>query len=70
MTRTKQANPLTYPTSREPFSEAVFASPGSEYRGAPFWGWVTAQDKAKTVKQVDMFADMGFGGECVHMYQH
>lgn len=66
MTKTTPANPLTYPTSSLPFSRDVFASPPSEYRGAPFWGWVTKQDLKKTVAQVDMFKDMGMGGFHMH----
>ena len=60
------ANPLSYPTSRQPFSQDVFRDPPKEYRGAPFWGWVTKQEKEATVAQVDIMDEMGMGGFHMH----
>ncbi|WWD16248.1 hypothetical protein CI109_100674 [Kwoniella shandongensis] len=59
-------NPLTYPSSRKPFSLETFLDPPREYRGAPFWGWVTKQEKEATISQVDMFEEMGMGGFHMH----
>lgn len=59
-------NPLTYPSSRRPFSLDIFKSPPSEYRGAPFWGWVTKQEKQSTVGQIEMLEEMGMGGFHMH----
>ncbi|OXG79716.1 glycoside hydrolase family 2 [Cryptococcus neoformans var. grubii Br795] len=59
-------NPLTYPSSHRPFSLDIFKSPPSEYRGAPFWGWVTKQEKQSTVGQIEMLEEMGMGGFHMH----
>ena len=61
-----KANPLSYPTSRLPFDLEVFRDPPKEYRGAPFWGWVTKQEKQKTVQQIDIMEQMGMGGFHMH----
>lgn len=63
---TMSVNPLTYPSSRRPFSLDIFKSPPSEYRGAPFWGWVTKQEKQSTVGQIEMLEEMGMGGFHMH----
>lgn len=60
------ANPLTYPSSRIPFSLDTFRSPPTEYRGAPFWAWVTKQERKKTVGQIDIMKEMGMGGFHIH----
>ena len=60
------SNPLTYPASRLPFSLETFSSPPAEYRGAPFWAWVTAQELEKTVEQIDVMRKMGMGGFHIH----
>ena len=59
-------NPLTYPTSSLPFSISTFKCPPDEYRGAPFWAWVTKQEKTKTVEQIRVMKDMGMGGFHMH----
>ncbi|WVQ82458.1 hypothetical protein IAT38_004587 [Cryptococcus sp. DSM 104549] len=59
-------NPLTYPTSKRPFSLDTFNDPPREYRGAPFWGWVTKQEKKETIEQIAMFEEMGMGGFHMH----
>jgi hypothetical protein len=64
--RAPTTNPLTYPTSSLPFSTSTFAAPPKEYRGAPFWGWVTAQTEENTVSQIEMFDEMGMGGFHMH----
>ncbi|WWC89676.1 uncharacterized protein L201_004601 [Kwoniella dendrophila CBS 6074] len=59
-------NPLSYPTSKKPFSLDVFRNPPKEYGGSPFWGWVTKQEKKTTLEQIDMFEEMGMGGFHMH----
>ncbi len=61
-----KVNPLSYPTSRRQFDLDVFKDPPKEYRGAPFWGWVTRQEKHKTVGQIDVMEEMGMGGFHMH----
>ncbi|OCF32064.1 glycoside hydrolase family 2 [Kwoniella heveanensis BCC8398] len=59
-------NPLSYPTSKRSFSLETFRDPPREYRGAPFWGWVTKQEKESTLEQINMFEEMGMGGFHMH----
>ncbi|WRT67480.1 uncharacterized protein IL334_004452 [Kwoniella shivajii] len=59
-------NPLSYPSSKKPFSLETFRDPPREYRGAPFWGWVTKQEKEATLEQINMFEEMGMGGFHMH----
>lgn len=51
------------------FSDEVFKSPTNEFRGAPFWAWNSALDPDVLSEQVDLFADMGFGGFNMHVRQ-
>ena len=47
-------------------SDALFASPGAEYRGAPFWAWNTHLDREELMRQIDIFREMGIGGFHMH----
>ncbi|WQF76493.1 Putative class I glutamine amidotransferase [Colletotrichum destructivum] len=60
-------NPLTYPKAAEPFSQELFKSPTSEYRGCPLWAWNTKLDKEKLLRQIDHLKDMGMGGFHMHV---
>ncbi|TFG88927.1 MAG: hypothetical protein E4H18_01215, partial [Hyphomicrobiales bacterium] len=56
-----------YPRSVSPtLSAAVFAKPGPEYRGAPFWSWNCKLDRAKLLRQTGWLAEMGLGGWHIH----
>ncbi len=44
----------------------LFASPGAEYRGAPFWAWNTKLEKEELERQIDIFKEMGIGGFHMH----
>jgi hypothetical protein len=46
--------------------EVLFAAPGVEYRGAPFWAWNNRLNKDQLLRQVDYFREMGFGGFHIH----
>ena len=43
-----------------------FENPENQDRGAPFWSWNTKLDKAKLMRQIEVFKDMGFGGYHIH----
>ena len=45
---------------------SLFAHPTSEYRGTPFWAWNCKLDREQILRQVDYFAEMGFGGFHMH----
>lgn len=57
---------MLYPDVKQPFQEALFRRPGPEYRSAPFWAWNNALDEALLLRQVRLFADMGYGGYHIH----
>lgn len=63
----KPLNPLTYPKSSEAFSNELFKSPTSEYRGCPFWAWNNRLEKVQLLRQIDNFKDMGMGGFHMHV---
>ena len=46
--------------------EELFKNPTSEYRGVPFWSWITKLDKDRILKQIDIFKEMGMGGFHLH----
>lgn len=46
--------------------ESLFASPTSEYRGAPFWSWNNKLDLAQLDRQIETMRQMGFGGFNMH----
>lgn len=58
---------MLYPHSGEPFSQALFRQPGSEYRGAPFWAWNCRLDPQELERQIEIFRQMGFGGFHIHV---
>jgi hypothetical protein len=59
--------PSLYHHRRAPqLDPAVFRSPGSEFRGCPFWSWNEKLDRARLLRQVPMFQEMGIGGYTVH----
>lgn len=43
-----------------------FANPPAVYRGAPFWSWNTFIRIPQLRRQIDQFAQMGFGGFHIH----
>ena len=51
------------------FSEEIFKNPTNEFRGAPFWAWNSSLNPDVLSEQVDLFADMGFGGFNMHVRQ-
>ena len=59
---------MLYPKSTEPFlSEELFQSPGSEYRGTPFWAWNCELKKDELLCQLDVLRQMGLGGAHMHV---
>ena len=58
---------MLYTENRKPaLDPEVFASPGPEYRGAPFWSWNTSITDSLVMNQIDIFEKMGFGGFHIH----
>lgn len=56
-----------YPSSASPaLQPATFATPGPEYRGAPFWSWNCALDRERLLRQTGWLAEMGLGGWHIH----
>ncbi len=47
-------------------SEELFADPGPEYRGTPFWSWNCRVTKKLIRDQIEVFHKMGFGGAHIH----
>lgn len=47
-------------------SEELFADPGPEYRGTPFWSWNCRVTKKLIRDQIEVFQKMGFGGAHIH----
>ena len=43
-----------------------FKSPGSEYRGKPFWAWNTRLEKEELLRQINVLKEMGLGGHFMH----
>lgn len=58
---------MLYVKASEPFSREEFRSPGSCYRGAPFWSWNCYITKEMIDRQVRYFKEMGMGGFHVHV---
>lgn len=48
-------------------SKELFKNPTSEYRGAPFWAWNCKLEKDELLRQIKIFAEMGFGGYHMHV---
>ncbi len=56
-----------YPHSVSPeLKDEVFARPGTEYRGAPFWSWNCKLDKDQLLRQIEQLKAMGMGGFHIH----
>ena len=59
---------MLYRKSREArLTDELFANPGYEYRGAPFWAWNCKLDAEEIDRQVDVFDEMGLGGFHMHV---
>ena len=57
-----------YPQNSAPvLNTALFANPGAEYRGTPFWSWNTKLDEAELLEQIEIFQKMGLGGFHIHV---
>lgn len=50
-------------------SHELFKNPTSEYRSTPFWAWNSTLDHDELARQIDAFAEMGFGGFHMHVRQ-
>ena len=44
----------------------IFKNPPSKYRGLPFWSWNCRLNKETISEQLEIFAEMGFGGVVIH----
>ncbi|KAL3292642.1 glycoside hydrolase family 2 [Colletotrichum asianum] len=63
----ERPNPLTYPKSTKPFSQDLFESPTTEYRGCPLWSWNGTLGKKRLLRQIDYLEEMGMGGFHMHV---
>jgi hypothetical protein len=45
---------------------AEFQNPGAEYRAKPFWAWNDQLEESEIRRQINVFAEMGFGGYFMH----
>lgn len=52
--------------NREAAFRELFKNPDAKYRGAPFWAWNGTLEWEELKKQIDAFAEMGFGGFHIH----
>ena len=58
---------LLYPQNSAPsLDAALFRAPTGEYRGVPFWSWNTRLEREPLLRQLEVFAQMGFGGVHIH----
>ena len=53
----------------EKLDNSLFKNPTSEFRGAPFWAWNCALDKAELLWQIEELKKMGYGGFHMHVRQ-
>lgn len=53
--------------SSKELSAELFASPTSEYRGAPFWAWNCRLEREELLRQTEILKEMGFGGYHMHV---
>jgi hypothetical protein len=59
---------MLYPKNNEKkLSAQLFAHPGSEYRGTPFWAWNCQLDAEELKRQIDVLKQMGLGGFHMHV---
>ncbi|KAH8761352.1 family 2 glycoside hydrolase [Hyaloscypha sp. PMI_1271] len=63
----KPPNPRSFPRASEPFDQALFLRPSSEYRGAPLWTRNKKLDREQLLRQIDHLAEMGMGGFTIHV---
>lgn len=52
--------------SAKSLDDALFKSPTSEYRGAPFWSWNCKMNPEMLCEQIEQLKQMGFGGFQMH----
>ncbi|MBE5786495.1 MAG: hypothetical protein E7324_03030 [Clostridiales bacterium] len=58
---------MLYPHNQDDhLSRNVFRSPGSEYRGTPFWAWNCQLEEKELVWQIEQMKAMGLGGFHMH----
>lgn len=58
---------MLYPRNKEKeLTKELFANPGSEYRGTPFWSWNCKVSRKLIREQLEVFEKMGFGGAHLH----
>lgn len=58
---------MLYKQKNDPvLRDELFEKPTREYRGAPFWAWNCKPEKDMMKRQMDAFAQMGFGGYHIH----
>lgn len=51
---------------KEESLDMIFKDPPARYRGIPFWSWNCRVTKELIDRQLDIFAQMGFGGVDIH----
>ena len=56
---------MLYKKTKE-LTKDVFANPGSEYRGAPFWAWNCRMDQENIDRTIESLKAMGMGGGHIH----
>ena len=56
---------MLYKKTKE-LTKEVFANPGSEYRGTPFWAWNCRMDKENIDRTIESLKAMGMGGGHIH----
>jgi len=59
---------MLYPRSQDKeLSPELFKSPGSEYRGTPFWAWNCELEEEELLRQLEVMKEMGLGGAHMHV---
>ena len=58
---------MLYSKSHEPMTASLFANPGCEYRGTPFWAWNSRLNKEDLLWQMEQLKKMGYGGVHIHV---
>ncbi len=61
-TTARTADRAYYPASRQPLTDAGFATPAVEYGGVPFWSWNGRLERDRLLSQMDDQVAMGMGG--------
>ena len=57
---------MLYKDKNKKYTDEMFRSPSSEYRGAPFWSWNTKLTKEALKHDIACLQEMGFGGFNMH----